>query len=528
MAESLQDLDRLAPEELKKLLVQALAEIAHLKAENASLREEIARLKGLPGKPRLKPSGMEQKTDRAEVKRRRRQKRRGAKSLREKVTERRVVEAAVPKGARFKGYQDFVVQELSISRQVILFRRQRWQLPDGGFVVAPLPPGIEGHFGPELKRFVLAQYHQGQTTVERLLALLRDLGIEISKRQLVRLLIAGKERFMAEANAVLRAGLETAHWVTVDDTGARHAASNQFCTQIGDDRFAWFATRPSKSRLNFLELLQAGEPAYKVNAAALDYMCKRGLSRVLVAALRQAGEQSFCEEAAWQRFAADRGILATSGSAMDPLRIATEGALWGALSERGPIQDTVFVSDGAGQFAIGRHARCWVHMERQIHALDTFTERNRLAKEAIRERIWKLYADLKRWRQKPSVRRRRELAASFDAIFTSRTGFATLDRLLARFYANRAAFLRVLDHPDIPLHTNGSENDIRCQVTRRKLSGGTQSDAGRDVRDAMLGLMKTCRKLELSFWDYLGNRQGVPGAPSVADLPTLLRKPAPA
>ena len=160
--------------------------------------------------------------------------------------------------------------------------------------------------------------------------------------------------------------------------------------------------------------------------------------------------------------------------------------------------------------------------------LDTFTERNRLAKEAIRERIWKLYADLKRWRQKPSVRRRRELAASFDAIFTSRTGFATLDRLLARFYANRAAFLRVLDHPDIPLHTNGSENDIRCQVTRRKLSGGTQSDAGRDVRDAMLGLMKTCRKLELSFWDYLGNRQGVPGAPSVADLPTLLRKPAPA
>ncbi|MCP4964707.1 MAG: transposase [bacterium] len=527
MPESSLDLDRLPPEDLKKLLVQALEENARLGGEVAVLREEIARLKGLPGKPRLKPSGMEKKTDRAEVKRRRRQKRRGAKGLGEKVTERRVITVVVPEEARFKGYQDFVVQELSISRQVILFRRQRWQLPDGSLVVAPMPAGIEGHFGPELKRFVLAQYHRGQTTVERLLALLQDLGIEISKRQVVRLLIDGKQHFVAEADAVLQSGLETASWVSADDTGARHAARNQFCTQIGDDRFAWFATRPSKSRLNFLKLLQAGRCAYKVNAAALDYMRERGLSLTQVAALRRAGEPGFREEAAWQGFAADCGILATNGSAVDPLRIATEGALWGVLSERGLAQDTVFVSDGAGQFAIGSHARCWVHMERQIHALDTFTKHQRLAKEAIRERIWKLYADLKAWRGKPSARRRCELAACFDAIFTSRTGFVTLDRMLTRFHAKRASFLRVLDHPEIPLHTNGSENDIRCQVTRRKLSGGTQSDAGRDVRDAMLSLMKTCRKLKLSFWDYLGNRLGVPGAPSVANLPDLLRQPVP-
>jgi hypothetical protein len=34
----------------------------------------------------------------------------------------------------------------------------------------------------------------------------------------------------------------------------------------------------------------------------------------------------------------------------------------------------------------------------------------------------------------------------------------------------------VLERPEIPLHTNGSENDIRCQVTRRKVSAGTRSD----------------------------------------------------
>ena len=81
----------------------------------------------------------------------------------------------------------------------------------------------------------------------------------------------------------------------------------------------------------------------------------------------------------------------------------------------------------------------------------------------------------------------------------------------------------MLDHPEIPLHTNGSENDIRAQVTRRKVSGGTRSDAGRDCRDAFLGLVKTCAKLGLSFWDYLGDRLRIPGQRVIPYLPDLVR-----
>ena len=86
--------------------------------------------------------------------------------------------------------------------------------------------------------------------------------------------------------------------------------------------------------------------------------------------------------------------------------------------------------------------------------------------------------------------------------------------------------LRALERPDIPLHTNGSENDIRCQVTRRKISGGTRSETGRDCRDAFLGLMKTCDKLGVSFWDYLGSRLDIPGAPPILPLPDLIRQRA--
>jgi hypothetical protein len=81
----------------------------------------------------------------------------------------------------------------------------------------------------------------------------------------------------------------------------------------------------------------------------------------------------------------------------------------------------------------------------------------------------------------------------------------------------------VLDRPEIPLHTNGSENDIRCQVTKRHVSGGTRTDTDRDCRDAFLALAKTFRKLGVAFWDYLGDRLGVPGGQTVPPLPDLIR-----
>ena len=157
-----------------------------------------------------------------------------------------------------------------------------------------------------------------------------------------------------------------------------------------------------------------------------------------------------------------------------------------------------------------------------MHKLDTFTDPHRTAQDHIRGLIWWFYSDLKAYRADPTPRRRSELRARFDRIFRRQTGFATLDRLLERLHANKAALLMVLDRPELPLHTNGSENDIRCQVTKRKISGGTRSDVGRDCRDAFLALAKTCSKLRIAFWDYLGDRLAIPGGPPIPHLPGLV------
>ena len=101
-----------------------------------------------------------------------------------------------------------------------------------------------------------------------------------------------------------------------------------------------------------------------------------------------------------------------------------------------------------------------------------------------------------------------------------------LDRLLARLHRRKAELLRVLERPEIPLHTNGSENDIHACVTKRKVSGGTVSEAGRTARDVLLGLMKPCRKPGVSFYRYLGDRLRVPDGVPIARLPDLVRQAA--
>lgn len=118
-------------------------------------------------------------------------------------------------------------------------------------------------------------------------------------------------------------------------------------------------------------------------------------------------------------------------------------------------------------------------------------------------------SDLKAYCVDPTPRRRTDLRARFDHVFRRQTSFATLDRLLERLHTDKPASLMVLDRPELPLRTNGSENDTRCQVTKRKVSGGTRRDTGRGCRDAFLGLAKTCTKLRIAIWDYLVSRRAV-------------------
>ena len=232
-----------------------------------------------------------------------------------------------------------------------------------------------------------------------------------------------------------------------------------------------------------------------------DHVKKQGLSQVLVDALRQHDSISFADQGAWQHHLDSLG--------MDVARhrnIATEAALLGSLKRRGVAQDLAIISDDAGQFNVLIHGLCWVHAERLVHKLLPLNDQHREDIARVRSGIWSLYADLKEYKEHPTLKRKRELQKRFDVVFTQKTRYATLNRLLRRIHLNKSELLLVLERPEIPLHTNDSERDIRDHVKKQKISGGTRSELGRQCRDTFSSLKKTCRKLGVSFWDYLTDR----------------------
>ena len=484
--------------------IQILKEQVTLQAEEIrGLKEEIAILKGGNGRPNIKPSILHREDSSGSGEGQRKRGKPGKKKTQSlKIQHEEVIEPDhVPAGSKFKGYQDFVVQDIEIKLKNTRYRRARYETPDGKTLIGELPGEIAGgHYGPTLRSFILSQYYQQHVAQNLILEQVLEFGILMSAGQLNRIITENKDIFHAEKDEVLSAGLEVSSYIQVDDTGARHKGKNGYCTHIGNEFFAWFSSTESKSRINFLELLRADGTQYVIDEVAREYMRQQRMPKSQCKLFAQA--QTFPDKEAW------RLQLHTLGLNQRCRRIATEAALVAAIIKRGICTDLVIMSDDAGQFNITGflNALCWIHAERNINKIIPFSDDNRQAQELVRDQIWTFYQDLKAYKAAPTDEMRSALTRRFYEIFTQKTCFQTLNLALQRIYANKKELLLVLERPEIPLHNNLSENDIRDYVKKRKISATTRSDAGRKARDSMLSLKKTCRKLGISFWQYLQDR----------------------
>jgi Transposase IS66 family len=410
-----------------------------------------------------------------------------------------------------------VVQDLLIQSDTTRYLRARYELPAGGSLLAPLPAGVlpvaGGHFGANLVAYILDQYHQAQVTEPLLLEQLGEYGIDISAGQLHAILTENKGGFHQDKADVLAAGLAESSYVGTDDTGARHQGHNGYCTALGNGRFAYCASSDSKSRLNFLQVLQGPERSYAINETTLAYWERQKLPAAVRTSLTQ-GRSEFAGADAW---AARLAELALSDERH--VRIATAGALLGGLIARGVSPELVVLSDGAPQFVVRVHAARWVHAERPLAKLVPHNEEHRAAIEQVRGHLWEVYQDLKAYREHPQEADRPALGRRFDALVEQRTAYPSINGVLKEMRDHRADLLRVLERPEVPLHNNALESDIREYVKRRKISGGTRREAGRRCRDTFASLKKTCRKLGVRFWEYLQDRvRGLGQVPRLADL----------
>jgi len=221
--------------QLLNLIEAQAAEIAALRVENQQLRDELARLKGGSGKPTITPPVQSPADHSSEAERQTRTPRgKPTKNVTLTVTreERCVVDpATLPAGARFNGTRETIVQDLVIQVEVIRFLREEWFVPSSNpTILAPLPSGYHGAFGPTLQALVPALGHDtSNVSPPALLDFLRTMGRSIGTGTLARLLRDSRGRCTEEAEAIHQARLASGPWVATGQTATRVDGQNEVC-----------------------------------------------------------------------------------------------------------------------------------------------------------------------------------------------------------------------------------------------------------------------------------------------------------
>lgn len=503
LATEVEGLRRLV-EEQRKLIDKLSKQLTNQKERIEHLEAELRAKKKLKGKPKLSASLLNQPEQKEPKSDKRAGSAKESKKSNFEIDEEITIQPnSIPENAKFNGYRNYDVQELIIKRHNIRFQLAEYITEEGKTVVGEIPTEYQGrHYGPGLVCYVMYQHYQCRVPQPLIYEQLREWGIEISTGQVNRLLNEEHQIFEQEQDQVLKAGLETARYIHTDDTGARHNGKNGYCTVIGNEDFAYFHSSNSKSRENFLEILQAGTEKYVLNEDAKVYLDNYQIPQKHLSEISYSDQPLATTKEEWHEHLLSLGI-----TGIKTVRVLTEAAMLGGLSIEGRHEPLRILSDGAGQFNVMQHGLCWVHIERGLRKLEGLDKQERENIVEMQGLLWSYYQELKQYQQQPNREISLNLQSKFDEIFgRCYIHHGLLNGVLNQIRNHKIELLQVLECPEFPLHNNAAETDIREYVTRRKISGGTRSELGRKARDTFVGLKKTCRKLGISFWNYLTSR----------------------
>lgn len=509
-------------EEIRTLRAENLA----LREENHKLREEIARLKKLPPRPPTPPSPPPRSSEKA---RNEPTKPKEPKPEFVPDTTKRCLcdRAGLPADAAAHAWETFDVQDLLVQRANVRFVRECLYSPSlHKTFLAPLPEGFgRGHLGPGLRAFVLTLHAAAHVTQPKLQELLASLGLHVSDGELHALLVEQIAPLHAEAAEVLKAGLASSPWQQIDDTGTSVAGKQEHCFTLGNPLYTVFDTRPGKDRLTVLRvLLGQTELAFRADAYALQTAEAFGASKAAVRVVSLLiRPERFTAEEFEKALAPHRAGL--SALAYAQVREACALAEYEAQTAM-PVVQTL-LADGAGNFdhLTYERALCWIHEGRLYTKLipgeDTAAAQEL---EVFVTYFWGYYRELRAYREAPTPARAQELSDLFDTLFAATPQWAALAERIARTRDHKESLLRVLTHPEIPLHNNDMELAARQRVRKRDASLAAQSRAGVQAWDTLQTLVATAKKLGVSVYEFFADR--VRGLGKVPSLATTIRKRA--
>lgn len=517
---------------IRKLLnlVEALhQENLELKRQNQELRDEINRLKGEQGKPKMKPNKKTPGQYSSEKERKKRKKRKKhSKKDRIKTHNSQICsvdQSILPNDARFKGYDRVVVQDIKFEAHNTLFLKEKYYSPSlKKAYLASLPPGYEGEFGPAIRALAIKLYFDANMTQPRILDLFADAKINISAGQLSNFLIKGHDTFHKEKDAVYEAGLCSSPWHHMDETVTRVNAQNYYCQILCNPLYTAYFTTENKTRLTVIDVLtNFRQRSFLLNRETFSYLDLFRLPASVVNQLKSFPKDLQLAEAEFLSLLEQH--LPTLGPQQRSYVLdAAAVAAYHAQMEFPVVR--LLICDDAPQFKLVTEALalCWVHDGRLYKKLDPCIAYHRHLLDSFLDQYWDFYKQLLAYQQHPTIDEHTRLGNKFDKLFSTETGYYALDQRIEKTMNKKPSLLMVLDHPEIPLHNNPAELAARKRVRKRVVSFGTRTNDGTKAWDTFMSLSATAKKLGINFYNYLYDR--ISGAFQIGSLADIISQRA--
>ena len=416
--------------------------------------------------------------------------------------------ATLPADAKLVGIKSVVVQDIVIRPNNIQFELEVYYSPSlRKYYRAELPSGFDrGAFSGSLQALIIALKYSGNMTEPKIRELLENFDVRISAGSVSKILTNTANEFTAELDEMVRAGLESTAYQQTDDTSARVAGKFWHTHILCNPYYTAYFTKPHKDRLSVLEVLQNTEDLkFLLNSDTLRLLEQEfNLPKKWHEQLVALGEQTY-----------DRGSLKQLlddwfGSRNQQLRTSIEHAMaivYYRHQMSMPVVKTI-VCDDAGQFKLLTEnlALCWIHQGRHYAHLSPVVPHHREQMAAFQIRFWDYYRKLLVYGLSPSADSSERLRAEFDELFSTKTGYADLDKLIAATASKRPELLTLLHEVGTPPHNNRSELGARVSARRRDVSLHSVSHRGARAMDTFTSLTQTCRKLLVQPYRYFQDR----------------------
>jgi len=526
--------------DLNPVVEQAVEElldlVEHLVADQQTLSQEVERLKQQLDQKRrkkCKTTGNDSKPDADHSSEKHRSKRRKPKAR--PATDRRTFKdlpiheeiecpidpGKLPPDAMRLADEPVVVQDIEIKPRNIRFLQHAYYSPSEKKTYrGPLPPGYDrGDFGANLKSLIVALKYCGNMSEPKIGEFLQNFDVLISAGSLSNILTNTKS-FENEFDDLFAAGLASTPYQQTDDTSARVAGKFWHTHVVCNPFYTAFFTRPHKDRLTVLSVLQnTTSPTFRFNERTRDLLQQWRLPRKWQDRAALLGDDVSLGTEEMQALLDDwfgEGHTSPTRTQIEHAAAIAHYRQQTAL----PVVRTL-ICDDAGQFKwiTDNLGLCWIHAGRHYERLSPVVPRHAALLDGFAETFWDYYAALQHYRDGPTMAEAERLRLNFDELFSTHTGYKSLDDRIAKTAGKKTELLTVLSHPEIPLHNNASELGARVSARRRDVSLHSKSKRGARAMDILTTLVQTCKKLGVSAYAYLQDRFSRQfKMPSLADL----------